>query len=74
MIEDESEGIKSATWMIGKTLIKLVWIFTRLNFFNKLKSGSTYLVTGLHMKNKFSQENFLIRETVLEIILSVFLK
>ena len=74
MIGDGSEGIKSSTSMIGKTVIKLVWIFPELDFFSKLKPVSTYLLTGFHMKNRFSSENVLIRKTFLEIRLSVFLK
>ena len=74
MIGDRSEGIKSSTSMIGKTVIKLVWIFPELDFFSKLKPVSTYLLTGFHMKNGFSSENVLIRKTFLEIMLSDFLK
>ena len=74
MIGDGSEGIKSSTSMIGKTVIKLVWIFPRLDFFGKLKPVSTYLLTGFHMKNGFSSKNVLIRKTFLEIILSDFFK
>ena len=74
MIGDGSEGIKSSTSMIGKTIIKLVWIFPRLDFFGKLKPVSTYLLTGFHMKNGFSSESVLIRKTFLEIISSDFFK
>ena len=74
MIGDGSEGIKSSTLMIGKTVIELVWIFPELDFFSKLKSVSTYLLTGFHMKNKFSSENVLIRKSFLEIILGDFFK
>ena len=72
MIGDGSGGIKSLTSMIGYTAIKPVWIFPELDFFSKLKPFSTYLLTGFHMKNKFSPENVLIRKTV--IILSILLK
>ena len=65
MIGDGSEGIKSSTSMIGKTVIKRVWIFPKLEFFSKLKPVSTYLLTGFHMKNRFSSENVLIRKTFL---------
>ena len=58
--------------MIGYTAIKPVWIFPELDFFSKLKPFSTYLLTGFHMKNKFSPENVLIRKTV--VILSILLK
>ena len=60
--------------MIGKTIIKLVWIFLELDLISKLKPVRTYLLTGFNMKNKFSPENVLIRKTFLEVILSVFLK
>ena len=54
-----SEGIKRLTSMIGKTVIKLAWIFPDLDdFFSKLKPISTYLLTGSH--------------TFCKIILSVF--
>ena len=59
MTVDGSEGIKSLTSMIGKILIKLVWIFPELDFFNKLKPVSTYFLTGFHMENKFSLKNVL---------------
>ena len=36
--------------------------------------GKTYFLTGFHMKSNFSPENFSIKKTVLEIILSFFLK
>ena len=59
IIRDGSEGIKSLTSMIGKTVIKLAWIFSNLDdFFSKLKPISTYLLTGFH--------------TFYKIILSVF--
>ena len=74
MIGDGSEGIKSSTSMIGKTIIKLVWIFLELDFFSNLKPVGTYLLTGFHMKNGFSSENNLIRKTFLETILSDFFK
>ena len=74
MVGDGSEGIKSLTSVICKTVIKLVWIFPEWDFFTKLKPVSTYLLTGLHMKDTFSSENVLIRKTFLEIILCVFLK
>ena len=32
MIGDGSEGIKTLTSMIGKTVVKLVWIFPGLGF------------------------------------------
>ena len=57
MIGDGSEGIKTLTSMIGKTVVKLVSIFPGLYFFSKLKVVSTYLLTCFHMKNNFSQEN-----------------
>ena len=60
--------------MIGKTVIKLVWIFPELDFFSKLEPVSTYLLTGFHMKNGYSSENVLIRKAFLEIILSDFFK
>ena len=41
MIGDRSEGISSLTSMIGKTVIKLVWVFLELDFFSKLKPTST---------------------------------
>ena len=41
IIRDGSEGIKSLTSMIGKTVIKLVWIFPELDFFSKFKPVST---------------------------------
>ena len=65
MIGDGSEGIKSLTSMIGKTVIKL-------HFYSKLKPVSTYLLTIFHMKDRFSSENVIMRKTFLEIILSVF--
>ena len=74
MIGDGSEGIKSITSMIGKTVIKLVWIFPKLGFFSKLKPVSTYLLAGFHMKNRFSSENVFIKKTFLEIMLRAFLK
>ena len=37
MIGDGSEGIRSLTSMIGKIVIKFVWIFSELDFFDKLK-------------------------------------
>ena len=70
MIGDGSEGIKSSTAMIGKTVIKLVQIFPELDFFSKLIPVSTYLLTSFHMKNGFNSENVLIRKTFLEIIIS----
>ena len=73
MIRDESAGIKSLTSMIGKAVIKFAWVFPELDFFNKLKLVSTYLLTGFHMQNKFSPENDLIRKTILETILIIFL-
>ena len=73
MIRDGSEGIKSLTSMIGKTVIKLIWMFPKLDFFSKLNLVSPYLLTDFHMKNGFSSENVLIRKIFLEIILSVFL-
>ena len=72
MIGDGSEGIRSLTSMIGKTVIKLVWIFPELDFFIKLKPVSIYLLTGFHMRNRFSSRNVLMRKTFLEIILSTF--
>ena len=54
MIGNGSEGIKTLTTMIGKTVVKLVWIFPGLDFF---KVVSTYLLTYFHMKNKFSPKN-----------------
>ena len=57
MIGDRSEGIKTLTSMIGKTVVKLVWIFPGLDFFSKLKVVSTYLLTCFHMKNKCNPEN-----------------
>ena len=72
MIGDGSEQIKSSTSMIGKTVIKLVWIFPELDFFSKLKPVSTYLLTGFHMKNGFNSENVLIRKTFPKIILNDF--
>ena len=74
IIGDGSEGVNSSTSMIGKTVIKLVWIFPKLDFFGKLKPVSTYLLTGFHMKNGFRSENVLIRKTFDEVILSDFLK
>ena len=71
MIGDGSQEIKSLTSMIGKTIIKLVWIFLELDLISKLKPVRTYLLTGFNMKNKFSPENVLIR---IEVILSIFLK
>ena len=74
IIRDGSEGIKSLTSMIGKTVIKLIWMFPKLDFFSKLNLVSPYLLTDFHMKNGFSSENVLIRKIFLEIILSVFFK
>ena len=74
MIGDGLEEIKSLTSMIGKTIIKLVWIFPELDFFGKLKPVRTCLLTGLHMKNRFSPENVLLRKTFLKMIFRVFLK
>ena len=74
MVGDASEGIRSLTSMIGKRVIKPVWIFSEIDYFSKLKPASTYLLTGFHMRNRFSSRNVLIRKTFLEIILSVFLK
>ena len=49
MIREESEGIKSLTSIVVKTVIKLAWIFPDLHdFFSKLKPISTYLCTGSH--------------------------
>ena len=62
------------TSVTGKTVIKLVWIFPEVDFFGKLKPVSIYLLTGFHMRNRFSSRNVLKRKTFLEIILSVFLK
>ena len=72
MIGDASEGIRSLTSMIGKRVIKPVWIFSEIDYFSKLKPASTYLLTGFHMRNRFSSRNVLIRKTFLEIILSAF--
>ena len=66
MVGDGSEGIRSLIFMIGKTVIKLVWIFPELDFFSKLKPVSTYLLTGFHMRNGFSSGNVLIRKTFLK--------
>ena len=68
MIGDGSEGITNLTSMIGKAVIKLVWIFPELDFFSELKPVSTYLtyLTGFYMKNKFSSENVLIRNPFLK--------
>ena len=74
MIENGSEGIRSLTSMIGKTVIKLVWIFLKLDLFSKLKPVIPYLLTGFHMRNRFSSRDVLIRNTFLEIVLSAFLK
>ena len=74
MIGDGSQEIKSLTSMIGKTIIKLVWIFLELDLISKLKPVRIYLLTGFNMKDKFSPENVLIRKTFLEVILSAFLK
>ena len=75
MIGDGSKGIKSLTSRTGKSAKKkIVLVFTELDFFSKLKPVSTFLLTDFHMKNKFSPDNVLIIKTVLEIILSVFLK
>ena len=65
MIGDESEAIRNLTLMIGKTVIKLVWIFPQLDFFSKLKPVSTYLLTGFHMENRFtSRKSVLVNEVV----------
>ena len=65
MIGDGSEAIRSLTLMIGKTAIKLVWIFPQLDFFSKFKPVSTYLLTGFHMENRFSlRKSVLINEVV----------
>ena len=74
MILDGSEGFKSSTSMIGKTVIKLVWVFPELDFSSKLNPVSTYLLASFQIKTRFSSENVLIRKTFLEIILDVFLK
>ena len=74
MIGERSERTKSLKSMIGKKLIKLVWIIPKLDFFIKVKPVSTYLLTGFHIKNRFSSKNVLIRKTFLEIALRVFLK
>ena len=72
MIGDGSKGIKSLTSMIGKTVIKRVWIFPELDLFSKLELVSTYLLTCFQVSNRFSPENVLIRNTFLEMILIVF--
>ena len=72
MIGDGLEGIKSSTSMISKTAKKLASIFPELDFFSKFKQVGTYLLTGFHMKNKFSSGNVLIRKTFLEMILGFF--
>ena len=65
MIGDESEAIRNLTLMIGKTVIKLVWILPQLDFFSKLKPVSTYLLTGFHMENRFtSRKSVLVNEVV----------
>ena len=65
MIGDGSEAIRNLTLMIGKTVIKLVWIFPQLDFFSKLKPVSTYLLTGFHMENRFtSRKSVLVNEVV----------
>ena len=43
MIGNGPEGIKTLTSMIGKTVVKLVWIFPILDFFK----SSQYLFTDL---------------------------
>ena len=49
MIGEGSEGIKSLTSIVIKTVIKLAWIFPDLDdFFSKMKPISTYLLTGSH--------------------------
>ena len=73
MIVDGSEGIKILTSMIGKILIKLVWIFPELDIFNKFKPVSTYLLTGSTWKTSLVQRMYY-KEAILEIILSVFSK
>ena len=47
------------TSVTGKTVIKLAWIFPEVDFFSKLKPVNTYLLTGFHMRNKFSSRNVL---------------
>ena len=74
MIGNGSEGIRSLTSMIGKTVIKLVWIFPKLDFFSKLKPVSPCLLTGFPMRNRFSSRDVLIRKTFLETVFSAFLK
>ena len=65
MIGDGSEAIRSLTLMIGKTVIKLVWIFPQLDFFSKFKPVSTYQLTVFHMENRFSsRKSLLINEVV----------
>ena len=54
---DGSERIKTLTSMIGKTVVKLVWIFPGSDFFSKFKVVNTHFLTCLHMKNEFSPEN-----------------
>ena len=66
--------VRSLISMIGKIVIKFAWMFPELDFFGKLKPVSNYFLTGFHMRNRFSSRNVLIRNTFLEIILSVFLK
>ena len=54
MIGNRSEGIRTLTSMIGKTVVKLVWIFSGLDFFK----SSQYLFTDLfpHEKQVYSKE------------------
>ena len=74
MIGNGSEGIRSLTSMIGKTVIKLVWIFPKLDFFSKFKPVSTYLLTGFHMKNRFDlRKSLLINQFVLQTFSLCFL-
>ena len=47
VIWDGSKGIRSLTWMIGKTVTKLVWIFSKLDFFSKLEP---VLLLSLYLK------------------------
>ena len=48
MIGNGSEGIKTLTTMIGKTVVKLLWVFPGLDFFK----SSQYLFTDLFPHEK----------------------
>ena len=52
-----SDGVKNFTSMIGKTALKIIWVFPELDLFSEFKPVNTCMLTGFHMENNISPEN-----------------